>query len=350
MGAERFKLNGLQAGRGIAAMLVVLHHAANHLKADFGYLPLWGFFHFGRAGVDFFFVLSGFIIFFVHSKDIGNPARLGSYFVKRFTRIFPIYWIVILILLGISLVTHKTPSPKAFLMDAFLLPMAELNTLGVAWTLRFELFFYGMFAIAIMSRSIGAIMLAFWVLGIALQALGFMPPISPEWVNMVFSPWNIEFMLGMLAAYYLLQNKVRSPKALFWISLLAFLAFGVLENLYLLDGTAGIARLFYGLSSMLMLMGLVEWERVEHFITPRPLVIIGEASYSVYLIHLLSIGVAYKILDVFGVLSRIPLDVTYALLFVAAVVGGVATSRLLELPLIRLVRKLLAKINYHPVK
>jgi len=52
---------------------------------------------FGHAGVDFFFVLSGFIIFFVHGKDIGKPSRLPHYVWRRFIRIYPVYWAVTLI-------------------------------------------------------------------------------------------------------------------------------------------------------------------------------------------------------------------------------------------------------------
>ncbi len=54
-------------------------------------------FGFGHAGVDFFFVLSGFIIMHAHTADIGKPERLYRYLWRRATRIYPIYWIVTLI-------------------------------------------------------------------------------------------------------------------------------------------------------------------------------------------------------------------------------------------------------------
>jgi exopolysaccharide production protein ExoZ len=76
----RARLEGVEAARGVAALLVVLYHAALHVEGDVpGSAVLWGLPHFGHAGVDFFFVLSGFIISFVHRRDLGRPDRLGHY-------------------------------------------------------------------------------------------------------------------------------------------------------------------------------------------------------------------------------------------------------------------------------
>jgi peptidoglycan/LPS O-acetylase OafA/YrhL len=56
----RVRLEGVEAGRGVAALLVVLYHAALHVEGNVpGSAVLWGLPHFGHAGVDFFFVLSG---------------------------------------------------------------------------------------------------------------------------------------------------------------------------------------------------------------------------------------------------------------------------------------------------
>ena len=71
------KLIGVQAARGIAALFVVLYHTGRMLSLEqyVGRDPWGGLFHFGHAGVDFFFVLSGFIIYYVHHKDIGTIGR-----------------------------------------------------------------------------------------------------------------------------------------------------------------------------------------------------------------------------------------------------------------------------------
>src|ERR1700690_1319738 len=90
------RLLSIQAARGVASLAVIFYHAGGGvaLPQYVGFIPLGGFFNFGHAGVDFFFVLSGFIIYFVHHRDIGHPASLPRYTWRRLTRVLPIYWVV----------------------------------------------------------------------------------------------------------------------------------------------------------------------------------------------------------------------------------------------------------------
>jgi len=76
--ADGRKLTGIEASRGVAATAVVLYHSARHLDHVYGVPGLMRVFQFGHAGVDLFFVISGFIILFVHYGDLGRPERLGS--------------------------------------------------------------------------------------------------------------------------------------------------------------------------------------------------------------------------------------------------------------------------------
>ena len=93
---KRERLDGVQAARGAAALLVVLYHCGRMLSLPqyVGRIPLGNVFEFGHAGVDFFFVLSGFIIMHVHRGDLGRPGRFGRYAWRRATRIVPMYWVV----------------------------------------------------------------------------------------------------------------------------------------------------------------------------------------------------------------------------------------------------------------
>lgn len=84
------KLDSLQVLRAIAALLVVMYHSNVFsdliLKREY----LMGIFRFGYSGVDLFFVLSGFIIYYAHKNDFGNFSKLRPYLIKRFTRIYRI--------------------------------------------------------------------------------------------------------------------------------------------------------------------------------------------------------------------------------------------------------------------
>src|ERR1700736_6010856 len=91
------RLLGLQVLRGVAAVLVVLHHVAVTLALPkyMGLVIAGGLFApLGRAGVDLFFVLSGFIIYYVHHVDVDVPARFRRYAILRLMRIYPTYWAV----------------------------------------------------------------------------------------------------------------------------------------------------------------------------------------------------------------------------------------------------------------
>src|SRR5216684_1841570 len=202
---RKARLEGVEAGRGIAALLVVLYHAALHVEGDVpGSAVLWGLPHFGHAGVDFFFVLSGFIISFVHRSDLGRPDRLGHYLERRFTRVFPFYWLV----LGFSLLDtwllHRAqfPGVREVISNVLLLPQAKDQIVGGAWTLVFELMFYLVFAIAICSRWIGAAVLCVWA---ALVAAGFFlnPSSESAALAVATSPFCLEFFLGIGAAVVL---------------------------------------------------------------------------------------------------------------------------------------------------
>ena len=85
------KFSAIEAGRGVAALLVVGVHSRNHLFKGGTENMLADLFLLGHSGVDFFFVLSGFIIMYVHYRDIERPERVGNYLRRSFTRIYSSY-------------------------------------------------------------------------------------------------------------------------------------------------------------------------------------------------------------------------------------------------------------------
>ena len=88
-------LYSVQVFRGLAALLVVLFHGTQFISRKFGVAPLGGLFFFGFAGLHLFFVLSGYIIYFIHRPDIGLPRRFFGFARKRIIRIYPAYWAIL---------------------------------------------------------------------------------------------------------------------------------------------------------------------------------------------------------------------------------------------------------------
>src|SRR5216683_3883717 len=101
------QITTLQALRGISALLVLGLHSVPFAPHLFRYLFSWGF-----AGVDFFFVLSGFILLYVHYGQIGRPEKLRSYFIRRFSRIYPSYWAVMVFLIPAAFVLRSLVPPE----------------------------------------------------------------------------------------------------------------------------------------------------------------------------------------------------------------------------------------------
>ena len=97
-------LESLQAGRAMASILLVLYHntcCVFDVRKYWSRNPTGRAFHFGGwASFDYFFVLSGFILLHVHNKDLGDRSSFRGYLWRRFTRIYPIYWIILATLLG----------------------------------------------------------------------------------------------------------------------------------------------------------------------------------------------------------------------------------------------------------
>jgi len=103
-------LYSIQLCRAIAAISVVLYHSAGNLAKDkyFGasaeFLEkIFGFG--GEAGVAFFFVLSGFIIHYIHRQDFDQPKKTGIYLLKRAIRIYPTYLVILLSVYALAMAT-----------------------------------------------------------------------------------------------------------------------------------------------------------------------------------------------------------------------------------------------------
>src|SRR4051812_32854206 len=154
------KLDWLQCGRAIAAISVAAFHASEAVirrAPEVGWLRQ---FEFGKLGVDLFFVISGFIIFYIHANDIGRPQALGRYLYRRATRIYPIYWILFALVVPLYFIFPSAGDgtardPVSLIRSFFLLPNPRGPVIGVAWTLVYEISFYAMFSLLILSRRVG---------------------------------------------------------------------------------------------------------------------------------------------------------------------------------------------------
>jgi peptidoglycan/LPS O-acetylase OafA/YrhL len=341
------RLVGIQFARGVAAFIVVLYHSGRMISLPqyVGYIPLRGIFNFGHAGVDFFFVLSGFIIFYVHRGDIGSASALPRYLVRRITRIYPPYWIVTAFVVALALAAHGHVDLTRLALSLSLLPQQEEPLLGVAWTLEQEVLFYVVFALAIMSRRLGIAVFAAWMLFVAVASF-----FDLHWLlAFVGSAYNAQFLMGAIAAAVATRGLPR-PLLLTTLGATVFVVIGMVENAGLIDPSGIAGRLLYGPAAMLLVIGIAAAERQGGLRIGRIGAFFGDMSYSTYLVHTVVIGLTARVLMMMGLIKLTPGWVVMILVIISALGIAALLYRFVERPVTRALNQLARHYVLAPVR
>lgn len=341
----RQRLVWIEVARGIAATLVVLHHVSRHLEQEYGARQLGGVLDPGNAAVDFFFVLSGFLIFHVTRRDVGNPARLGIYVKKRVLRIYPIFWMAMLAFSALHLVsahTEVTFEPMAVLREAALWPPSDGDhvIVGVGWSLKFEIAFYMLFASFIVNRSLGRVVFSLWAAAALLRTAGVIEEPTNPVLLLLTRSWVLLFPAGMLVG--LLVRREKHPPS----GLIVVLGIGLVSMAWYaqcrgdLEGDSLAARAIYGAASTVLLYGLILRDLQGRTTSWRPLLILGECSYSIYLFHMVGVAFAAKAISSLDLYGRVPVVVLAALMILGGMAAGLAAGLIVERRLVAWSRRM----------
>jgi exopolysaccharide production protein ExoZ len=294
---KRVPLNLIQAFRGFAAVVVALHHIAG---ANFKYFKITlfnGFFLSGWSGVDFFFVLSGFIITYVHLNDVINRKNLMNFIFKRFVRIYPTYWIIATIALMVFLKLGKYSLQTDYVYIIKCLLLVQYGTglfLAVAWTLVYEVFFYLIFGLCIVLgfKYSKFIIIIWFFLTLLLNLLD-----SDFTKQIAFNNFILEFLMGCFIAYIFLKwNAQLSPyrTLIFRCGLLLFMATWMISWLtHFASITALESRISYGLASSAIILGSALIDSFKAIKVNKALLLLGDSSYALYLIHSLCLAIIF---------------------------------------------------------
>ena len=326
-------LGSLQAGRAVAATAV----AAFHLSAMMGE-PRYGgerVFHDwvarGNLGVDFFFVLSGFIILYAHEKDIGRPERWRDYLRRRFVRVYPIYWLyTALFVLAFALFggagAHVPTGLLDILTSATLVRFSDaVPPLAVAWSLYNEVLFYAMFVLLILNVRLGLVAFFAWALA-CLALFHHMDGTPPTALPAYTALCNLWFFFGMGA--YLLFKRLRTGVA----PLAAGAAILAVSATLDLDHELWPFLLVTGLS--LAIAGVARLEANGHLRCPAWLMVVGNASYTIYLVHVPLSGVLLKVALISGAHALIGGEATFILVLAGTTLAGCVAYAWVEKPLL----------------
>ncbi|MBD2866181.1 acyltransferase family protein [Paenibacillus oceani] len=338
------RLDSLQALRGIAALMVVIYHATYQFESYYNYKLLDGFFYFGYWGVDLFFVLSGFIIFYIHHGDIGRRIRLGSFIRKRFIRIFPIYWIITFLLIPLFLLVPSFGGSSVRELDVILksillFPQSVHPVLGVAWTLTHELFFYLMFSLLIMlprkwsyplfaawiSITIGLFICSFWI---DFKSMNY-------YIKFIFSSYNLEFLLGVLVAKLLIRYKDNILRYTSMIASIGIAGLAATWMVYYFGIFTPHRVISWALFSAFLILGFTLIESKKNIAVPKLFRYLGDASYSIYLTHDLWLSIINKIYRF--AFQQVNL-VSAAIIIIGATLAGCLFYSIIEKPVLHVLR------------
>lgn len=329
----------LQAGRGLAAIMVVLFHCNDVLSMEHYWGQSWRhFLMFGHSGVQFFFVLSGIVIFYAHRDDLGKPDRFVAYAWKRLKRIYPIYWIA---LIPVCAAYWSVPSfrrgfetqPLEIIQSVLLIHLTSGNSiLGVAWTLFHEMMFYTLFGMCILNRRLGVTALSLWCAG---SVYGLIWYYTDPLVNQYLNPKHLLFGFGLLAVLLVRREfKIGMPLAL--IGGAGYIVCAIRENIAAVDLGLDVE---YGISAALLLCGCMLMEQRGSLHIPKFLELLGDASYSIYLVHFTAMSAFAKVIYPIWKHFHTPLILPYMIMFVGAVASGIAVHLYVEKPILRKLSK-----------
>lgn len=337
----RGKLETVEAARGIAALAVVLFHA-NAAAKHIGHRTLDAL-AVGEHGVDFFFVLSGFIIFHVHRRDIGQPRQAGEYLLKRFIRLFPLLWIVVGFAIFGKIAMGSIPQPSAIGTSLLLYPSLEAPIPLVVWTLRHEILFYLAFLVLIASRGLGLALFGGWTIACIVQLLLAVAGSPVKGLgSFLLSTYQLDFVLGAMVALLHSRRIFRPSLRPLWVGL------AMVAAVLAVDGMLGIHRrnlleytswaatvwtLILGAAFAVLLHGLLIAEgRVR---VPRAAVVFGAASYAIYLVHTPLNSITQRLV------AGLPSGATQIAIFLIGSLAGLVLHLSIEKPLTKRLRRVL---------
>ena len=267
----------------------MLHHTLEESLAAIAQpkSPDW-FTTFGAAGVDIFFVISGFIMFYVSFATDQPAASPASFLLKRIIRIYPFYWFCVALALGLWSIGlfHSLQLDADVLARSISLLPSEHLIVGVAWTLVYEIYFYLIFAA---SLKFCRPLVSLFGTSVAILILYALGRFAPDAALRVFlgNAIAVEFCFGLILAYLFRQWPWFTPAArLLWIPGFALIVIAPLVVPHAnTNGLPSPTRvLAWGVPAFLIVLSFLSLNPNR---TPlqRLMVLLGDASYAIYLTH-----------------------------------------------------------------
>jgi peptidoglycan/LPS O-acetylase OafA/YrhL len=284
------KLISIQYLRAFAALTVIIFHAKLQIER-LNYNMDWFFYPYMHFGIDIFFVMSGFLMWITTRS---KPITPWQFFFGRIIRVAPLYWLATTFVVALAIAVpgvlqSSHVSPALTVASYLFIPWyndaqggSVLPLFVVGWTLNLEVFYYLVFALTLMlplRKRLIASMLAFG--GITL--VSFAPSVRVAAFDLLFSYRAAEFGVGIAIGYAFSEQRWVVSKA----SAIAMIVVGVLlvPVAEVVIDRATLHNDLLMLGGALLIAGTILMER-HYGVRNLPwLVLIGDATYSIYLTH-----------------------------------------------------------------
>jgi exopolysaccharide production protein ExoZ len=318
----------IQYLRGIAAILVVLYHSTM-MTAVAPYFPH----HIGANGVDLFFIISGFVMW---TTTVDKKTSPFKFWTARISRIVPLYWIATLAFI-VSAYAYPSAlqNARAFefahiVKSLFFIPATNvaLNAVvpayTIGWTLNYEMLFYFIFGLSLFIHNKFVRVITVTTALILLCTVGAKyasHPVMSFYSNSII----LEFLAGLLIA--MISNNLMALDKRYGALLLGF---GLASIVASSIGVAPFWLNFMGCA--LLVAGALAFERIAKTKLHKTCLLIGDASYSIYLFHPFFQRAIFILIG--GAISSLADAIVYALLaFLMGTIGGIVTYKIIELPI-----------------
>ena len=322
------RLVSIQHLRGLAVLGVVVFHA---------FQWEWLNFETGSAGVDLFFIISGFVMW-VTTAD--RPVSPAAFLKRRVARVAPLYWLASLTALALVLIwpgsiPNVIPDLRHVLLSLAFIPHLDpkggpFPLLNPGWTLTYEAFFYVVFAVLLTAPQrwrplllTGVMLLVFW--------FGFRVWLFAYYIGA--NAHMLQFAAGVWLGVAWRAKALPSRGAGLMLVATGFL---LLAALQLQDYRPGLLRpLELGGPALLIALGWLGAEADPRGGIPTwsGLQRLGNASYTIYLCHTLTAPAVARWVGYDRPWLFVPADV------LAGVATGLVCHSLIERPLTRWVRR-----------
>ena len=279
------KLQSIQILRGLAALLIVFYHTRaqefRSIAANGASEPSWltGIVTNGFAGVDLFFVISGFIMVFVTKNQPRGMRTAADFLFARLTRVYPIWWffagITTIYMVGLQglggygegwpAFGHAAPVVPYILKSFALLPQADDPVLAVGWTLVHEVYFYLIFSLFLLASKKWwpALLLAWGIAVVAGSMFGLSGPRPIDLSALVFFPMTLEFILGAATGLIVTSGLAWRPGSIMLLSALGLCAALCIQGVETEHTLQWGRVLLYGIPSTVLIYGIVTLEMAD---------------------------------------------------------------------------------------